>query len=64
MDVNSNYSIDTQVISDMMNGIKTSLETYIDNAFPILAGIGCAALVFYLGRFIFRLVKNWLAGGK
>lgn len=60
----SNYQVDTTAITDMMEGIKGSLEQFIDSALPILAGIACAALVFFLGRFVFRLIKSWLSAGK
>lgn len=56
--------IDTSAIITAMGGIRDSIQTFIGEALPILVAIGTAALVFFLGRFVFRLVKSWLSAGK
>lgn len=64
MEGNTNYEIDTSVVIDMMNGISQSVTSFVTGALPILGGIGCAVLVFFLGRMVFRLIKSWMSAGK
>lgn len=60
----NSYQIDTSVITQMMTGISQSVTQFVTAALPILGGIGCAVLVFFLGRMVFRLIKSWMSAGK
>lgn len=64
MEGGGSYSIDTTAIESMMSGISTSISDFVTAALPILGGIGCAVLVFFLGKMIFRLIKGWMSAGK
>lgn len=59
MNEGASYAINFDAITSMASGLKDSLAEGLAGLLPILAGIGCAGLVLFVGYMIFRLVKRW-----
>lgn len=55
----ADYTINTAAVTDMMSGVGDSLKSFAEAALPILGGIAAGVMIFWLGRWMFRLIKSW-----
>lgn len=64
MEGENTFSVDTTAIVDMASGVKDSILDFVTAILPIVGGIAAAVLVFWLGKMVFRLIKQWMNAGK